>query len=100
VVLLTDGITEARSGREFFGYDGVESVLRTVHTEQAGQSSATMPSLQSIGRRVVDAARAFGGGTFRDDVCLFLARLEPLEPIALTDGQGLQRNTPPEASIR
>jgi serine phosphatase RsbU (regulator of sigma subunit) len=97
VVLLTDGITEARAGREFFGYDGVEQVLRTVHTEQAGQSPAEMPSLQSIGQRVVDAARAFGGGTFRDDVCLFLARLEPT---ALTDEQGPQRNTPPEASIR
>ncbi len=67
--LLTDGITEARTGREFFGMDGVERVLRDLHIDAE-------PSLQSIGQKVVDEARAFGGGTFRDDVCLFLARLK------------------------
>lgn len=66
LLLLTDGITESRSGREFFGVDGVETVL--------GMLEEPQPSLPEIGQRVVDGARAFGGGTFRDDVCVLLAR--------------------------
>ncbi|MES2464697.1 MAG: GAF domain-containing SpoIIE family protein phosphatase [Armatimonadota bacterium] len=74
LLLLTDGITESRQGREFFGFDGVERVLRTVYAERP---LADAPALPTIGNRIVDEARAFGG-TLRDDVCLFLARLEPV----------------------
>jgi serine phosphatase RsbU (regulator of sigma subunit) len=70
LLLLTDGITEARAGREFFGFDGVEGVLRTFKTAET--------PLQVIGQSVVDEARAFGGGTSRDDACLLLARREPV----------------------
>ena len=69
LLLLTDGITESRSDRDFFGYDGVERVLQTFSPD------GPEPSLLRIGQEVMDAARAFGGGTFRDDVCLLLARL-------------------------
>lgn len=74
LLFMTDGITESRSGREFFGYDGVEDALHTFSTDSPEHSQ---PSLLSVGQQVVDKARAFGGGTFRDDVCLLLARLQP-----------------------
>lgn len=65
LLILTDGITEARRGREFFGSEGAERVLREV---------GALPSLTTIGETTVDAARSFANGTLRDDVCLLLAR--------------------------
>ncbi|MBC7806311.1 MAG: SpoIIE family protein phosphatase [Akkermansiaceae bacterium] len=65
ILILTDGITEARQRREFFGTEGVERVLREV---------GALPSLMDIAGTVVSEARAFANGTLRDDVCLLLAR--------------------------
>jgi hypothetical protein len=80
LLLLTDGITESRAGREFFGYDGVERVLQSVYTQQSLTDTDTdAPLLPVVGQRIVDAARALGGAQ-RDDVCLLLARREPGKP--------------------
>ncbi len=65
ILILTDGITEARKQGEFFGTEGVERVLRDV-----GATS----SLTAIAETIVREARAFASGTLRDDVCLLLAR--------------------------
>lgn len=65
LLMLTDGITEARRGRgDFWGGEGVTAILR------ANQCT----SLSETGETIVREARAFGGGTLRDDVCLLLAR--------------------------
>ncbi|MBC8138586.1 MAG: SpoIIE family protein phosphatase [Fibrella sp.] len=64
LLITTDGLTEARRVKEFLGYDGlVEIALRNV----------SAPSISAMGRAIVEDARAFGG-SFKDDVCLLLAR--------------------------
>ncbi|MBC8139001.1 MAG: SpoIIE family protein phosphatase [Fibrella sp.] len=65
ILILTDGITEARHRGEFFGNDGVEQVVREV---------GALPSLTTIAETIVREAKAFANGTLRDDVCLLLAR--------------------------
>ena len=65
VVLVTDGVTEARFGKQFLGYEGL---MRLV---QEGQSLET---LEQIGQSILDGARAFADGHLRDDVCVLLAR--------------------------
>lgn len=65
VLLTTDGITEARRGGEFLDYEGLIRLA---------EQSRSQPSLEQIGRAVVEGAREFGSGVFRDDVCLLLAR--------------------------
>jgi sigma-B regulation protein RsbU (phosphoserine phosphatase) len=65
LLLTTDGITEARKGSEFFGYDGLTSaVARLRHT----------PSLSELADWLVDEARIFAGGALHDDACLLLVR--------------------------
>ena len=64
LLLLTDGVTEARRGRDFWGVEGVDRVLRRADTS---------PSLLTLGETVVREAREFAGGALRDDVCLLLA---------------------------
>ena len=63
--VTTGGITEARRGREFLEYEGLVELARR---------SSSLSDLDQKGRFVVEGARAFGGGVFRDDVCLLLAR--------------------------
>lgn len=65
LLMVTDGITEARSGGTFFGYDALAAVARR---------SASAFSLRQMGRAILDEARAFGGGFLRDDACLLLAK--------------------------
>ena len=67
ILQVTDGITEAKNGREFLGYEGMIELARH-HYAASGTSS-----VRSTGKAIVDGARAFGG-SFRDDVCLLLAR--------------------------
>jgi len=66
IIMVTDGITEARWGRDFLGYDGM---IRLAEGE--------FPSgdLQSIGAAILEGARAYAHGKFNDDVCIALARL-------------------------
>lgn len=65
LLLATDGITEARHGAHFLGYDGM------VRVAQAARSS---DSLSEMGQTILAHARAFARGDFHDDVCLLLAR--------------------------
>ena len=65
LILVTDGITEARNGPDFLGYEGLIDLAQR-HVEQR--------NIQSFGQAIVDGARAFAGGKFQDDVCLLVAR--------------------------
>ncbi len=71
VVFVTDGITEARRGREFFGYEGL------IETAQRAWPQA---SLTALGQAVAGDAAEFAGGTLGDDVCLLLARYTDAPP--------------------
>ncbi|MBV9849400.1 MAG: SpoIIE family protein phosphatase [Armatimonadetes bacterium] len=66
VLLATDGITEARRGSEFLGYDGM--------AELAGRAAASSASLPEAARAIFDGAHAFAGGVLHDDACLLLIR--------------------------
>ena len=65
LILTTDGVTEVRQGKQFLGYEGL---MRLAHE---GQSSET---LEQMGQTILEGARAFGGGRFRDDASVLLAR--------------------------
>ncbi len=64
VLLTTDGITEARRGRSFLGYDGL------MRLAQEGRKG----TLEQMGQTILDGARAFAMGKLMDDACLLLAR--------------------------
>ena len=65
LLLTTDGITEVRQGDVFLGYEAMAAL--------AAQSMA-QDSLEEAGQAIVEGARAYGDGIFRDDVCVLLAR--------------------------
>jgi serine phosphatase RsbU (regulator of sigma subunit) len=64
-LLVTDGITEARSGGEMLGYEGMM---------QLAQQSLRAPSLKQAGEAILAGARAFARGPLSDDACMILAR--------------------------
>lgn len=65
VILVTDGITEARRGRDFLDFEGMTRLA---------QGAAMACPVHEIGRAVLEGARAFAGGSLADDACLLLAR--------------------------
>ncbi len=65
LILLTDGIADARRGQAFFG---------TERIREAARQALSQPGLHQTGRAILDAAIAFAGGPLRDDACLLLAR--------------------------
>ncbi len=65
LLIITDGLTEARHGREFLGEDGVADLAR-LSLEAGG--------LAEIGQAILSGAQAFAGGHLHDDACLLLAR--------------------------
>jgi serine phosphatase RsbU (regulator of sigma subunit) len=66
LVMVTDGITEARKGRgELLGHPGMVALVR---------ESLRGRTLHEAGRHVLAGAHAFAGGALRDDACLVLAR--------------------------
>jgi serine phosphatase RsbU (regulator of sigma subunit) len=65
LIMTTDGITEARRGKEFFGSEGI---LETVN------EITEMASVEDIALRIVHQAQRYALGEFRDDVCLLVAR--------------------------
>jgi len=67
LLLVTDGLTEARSGREFFGYEGLTRAAQQAQAADAGR----------IGQTIIADAKRFTGGALHDDVCLLLVRREP-----------------------
>ncbi|RYG93537.1 MAG: PAS domain-containing protein, partial [Alphaproteobacteria bacterium] len=66
LILLTDGITEARNAkRQFLEHEGMLTLAR------AGQSALT---LRDMGRAILNGAKQFANGILRDDACLVLVR--------------------------
>ena len=66
ILLATDGITEARRGMEFLGYDGMVGIVQRALGEDC--------RLGAVGQAVLDGAQKFAGGTLHDDACLLLVR--------------------------
>jgi serine phosphatase RsbU (regulator of sigma subunit) len=64
-LLLTDGITEARSGGKLLGYPGMV---------QLAQAALQAPSLHEAGQAILAGARVAARGPLSDDACLILAR--------------------------
>lgn len=65
LMLLTDGLTEARRGPEFLGYEALADLSQ--------QAVLGIP-LEEGAQAILDQVRAFCGGKFHDDVCLLLAQ--------------------------
>ena len=68
VLFVTDGVTEARRGRDFFGYEGFM---------EAARRAAALGELEALGGAIIREAAQFAGGKLGDDVCLLLARYDP-----------------------
>lgn len=70
VILTTDGVTEARQGKLFLGYEGL---MRLV---QEGWSMGILETgtLEKMGQMILDGAQAFAGGHLKDDASVLLAR--------------------------
>ena len=66
ILMLTDGITEARQENNFLEISGVMELATRCQS---------LPTLHAIGEAVMEGARAFAGGSFQDDACLLLVRL-------------------------
>ena len=65
ILLWTDGLSEARRGKEFLGTEGVEEIVR---------QSQSAPTLKEVGQQILAHAREFAGGHLQDDACLVLVR--------------------------
>ena len=65
LLIATDGVTEARQGRQFLGNDGMARLA----AEMLGRGS-----LAEIGEGILEGAKAFASGRLHDDICLLLAR--------------------------
>jgi sigma-B regulation protein RsbU (phosphoserine phosphatase) len=78
LVLVTDGITEARRGRgksiDFLEYEGM-----TTLAQEALRQAAALPSLRDAAKAILDGARSFGGGSLSDDACVVLVRRQERE---------------------
>ena len=79
LLMVTDGLTEARRGAEFFGHDGLRDAAQRV-LMPAGISA--VPALPA-GQAIIAEARRFTGGLLHDDVCLLMVRRTPVLPPAL-----------------
>lgn len=71
LVMATDGVTEARQGREFLDIDGLTRLA------VAGNGG----DLEGMASAIMDGARAFAGGKLRDDATLLLVRRAASSPI-------------------
>ena len=65
LLLWTDGLSEARSGKDFLGPDGVDELV---------QRSLGEPTLRAVGQKILAGACEYAGGRLQDDACLVLAR--------------------------
>ncbi len=66
LVMTTDGLSEARRGKEFLGQEGVIALVKVARNEA---------SLYGMSHVMLSGARAFAGGQLQDDACLLLARM-------------------------
>jgi serine phosphatase RsbU (regulator of sigma subunit) len=64
VVLYTDGVVEARTGRELFGVERLDAVLAAHAAEPP----------QAIAEAVIEACRAFAGGNLTDDCAVVVIK--------------------------
>ena len=64
LLLFTDGLTEARRGKDFLDYEGVIRLA-----QEALPSNAPGEMVKAI----LDGVRAFAGGPLQDDACLLVA---------------------------
>ena len=64
MLLFTDGLTEARQGKRFFGLDGVTSALRRLERPSASEAVDTLRA----------SVAAFATDPLTDDLCLLAAR--------------------------
>jgi PAS domain S-box-containing protein len=68
LLLATDGITEARQGTNFLGYEGMAALAGS------GYSAAAFPApVQEIAQTILAGAQEFAG-VLHDDACLLLIR--------------------------
>lgn len=65
LLMVTDGIPEARRDGEFLGQEGMVDLAR---------QALAAPTLRAMGQSILAGARAFARGSLRDDACLLLAR--------------------------
>ena len=65
LLIVTDGLTEARQGTQFLGEQGVAALARRAW--DAG-------TLAETGQAILAGAQAFAGGHLHDDACLLLTR--------------------------
>lgn len=62
---VTDGITEARRGRQFLDYEGMAALA---------QQALEAPTLSEAARALMAGARDFAEGCLQDDACLLMLR--------------------------
>ena len=65
LLIVTDGLTEARRGDKFFEFESLQA--QAVHLLPG-------ETLRDYGQSVIGSVREWAGGDFHDDVCLLLAR--------------------------
>ncbi len=65
ILLSTDGLSEARRGKELLGEEGVDHLV---------QQSLAEPTLRDVGAAILTGAREYAGGKLMDDACLVLVR--------------------------
>jgi len=65
LVMTTDGITETRHGRDFYGYERLINIAR-----QASLSE----NLSDMGKSIMESAHSYSETELSDDVCILLAR--------------------------
>jgi PAS domain S-box-containing protein len=65
LVIATDGITEARCGKEFLGADGLA---------QFASRSVRSRSVQQISDSIIADVKAYCGDEIHDDVCMLICR--------------------------
>lgn len=65
LIMTTDGLTEARCGRGFFGYERLIDTMRQT-------APGALP--KDIGTAILHAVHAYTSGRVTDDICLLMAR--------------------------
>jgi serine phosphatase RsbU (regulator of sigma subunit) len=65
LLLFTDGLTEARRGKDFLDYEGLTRLA---------QEAVSNDTPGAIGEAIMDGVRAFAEGALQDDACLLIAR--------------------------
>ena len=68
LLMTTDGITEARRGRDMLEVEGLKRLVR----ECAGSGSVS-----EISQAILNGARSFAGGPLSDDACILVAQRLP-----------------------